>query len=123
MGDSRQQCTASARRDDPAEGESRPLMPPLVPYWIEFAPRDWFEIDEDEIAAPPRAFGVTSASLDAALALVRAIAYDGQPLPPIHRVVVDVDLAMLAMHNMSPGILPPGQPGIWYPALARRSTR
>ncbi|MGI8856260.1 MAG: hypothetical protein ACR2JW_10955 [Thermomicrobiales bacterium] len=95
----------------------RAPMPLLVPYWIEFAPRDWFEVDEDEVSAPPRAFGVTAASLDATLALVRAIAYGGQPLPPVRRVVEGVDLAMLTMHNMSPGALPPGQVGVWYPAI------
>ncbi len=94
------------------------LAPLLVPYWIEFAPRDWFQVDEDEVSAPPRAFGVTAASLDAALAIVRAIAYGGQPLPPVRRVVEDVDLAMLTMYNMSPGILRPGQAGMWYPTIS-----
>jgi hypothetical protein len=97
-----------------------PGVPPLLPYWIEFAPRDWFEVGEYEMApSPPRAFGVTAASLDDALALVRTAVFGDEPLPPIVRVVEHVDLVMLAIHNMSPGILPPGQPGIWYPAIAQ----
>lgn len=93
---------------------------PLIPYWIEFAPREWFEVGDYQIApSPPRTFGVTAASLDHALALLRAVVFGGEPLPPVVRAVEGVDLAMLAMHNMSPGILPPGEPGIWYPAIAQ----
>lgn len=94
-------------------------MTRLVPYWIEFAPRDWFEIDDDEATAPPCTFGVTAASLDDALALVRAVAFPDRPLPPLRRVVEDIDLAMLTMYNMSPGILPRDQPGVWYPVLSQ----
>jgi hypothetical protein len=113
--------TAFAATTDDGE---RPIMPapgvpPLLPYWIEFAPREWFEVGEYQVApSPPRAFGVTAASLDDALALLRAVVFGGEPLPTIVRTVEHVDLAMLAMHNMSPGILPPGQPGVWYPAIA-----
>jgi hypothetical protein len=95
-----------------------PELPPLIPYWIEFAPREWFEVGDYQVApSPPRAFGVTAASLDEALAIVRAVVFRGGVLPPVVRAVEGADLAMLAMHNMSPGILPPGQPGVWYPAI------
>lgn len=100
-------------------GTNPQRRPPLIAYWIEFAPRDWFEIDEDEAAAPPRVFGVTAASLDAALALVRAVAYGGGALPPVRRVVEGVDVGMLTLYNMAPGSLPPDRAGIWYPILTR----
>jgi hypothetical protein len=48
---------------------------------------------------------------------VQAVVFGGDTLPTVVRVIEHVDLAMLAMHNMSPGTLPPGQPGLWYPAV------
>lgn len=54
--------------------------PSLTRYWIEFT---------------PRVCGVTAASLDDVLALVREVVFRGQPLPPVRRVIEHVDIGML----------------------------
>ena len=66
------------------EGGRHPTPEPttLVRYWIEFAPRDWFEVGEYQTTPSlPRTFGVTAASLADALALVQAVVFGGDTLP------------------------------------------
>ena len=62
-----------------------------------------------------RVCGVTAASLDDALALVGAALFRGQPLPPVERVIADIDLAMLDAFHVGPNVLPPQMRGVWYP--------
>lgn len=94
----------------------------LIRYWIEFAPREWFDADDEESTALPRACGVTAASLDDALALVREIVFRDQPLPPVRRVMEHVDTGMLEMFHVGPRVLAPGERGIWYPPIYHRPT-
>ena len=91
------------------------MCSPLTRYWIEFTPREWF--DEDEHAALPRVCGVTAASLDDALALVREVVFRDQPLPPVRRVIEHVDTGMLEMFHVGPRVLAPGERGVWYPPV------
>ena len=91
-----------------------PQHPPLTCYWIEFARSDPFFVDE-ETPATPRAFGVTAASVDDALTLVRDLVFRGGSLPVIERVIPNIDPAMLTLWNMSPLSLPRDAPAIWYP--------
>ena len=96
------------------------MTPPhtgLTHFWIEFAPRDPFFDDEEDGAVTARTYGVTAASLDDALALIRARLFRNAPLPPISRVIEGVDTAMLAMWHMGPMSLPPDARGIWYPPV------
>jgi hypothetical protein len=94
----------------------------LTRYWIEFEPPDPFDVDEDDPPAPPRTWGVTAASLDDALALVRQTIFDDAPLPPVRQVYENVDTAMLTMWHIGPTSLPPTERGVWYPPVTRTPT-
>jgi hypothetical protein len=64
-----------------------------------------------------RVCGVTADSLDDALALAGATLFRGQPLPPVERVIEDIDLSMLDAFHVGPNMLPPRVRGVWYPPL------
>src|SRR5262245_58100511 len=94
-----------------------PSQPAVIRYWIEFVPPDPY-VDDDEDSLPlARAYGVTAASLDDALALIRQLIFRQQPLPPVQRVIEDIDPALLAMWHMGPMSMVPNQRGIWYPPV------
>ena len=84
----------------------------LTRYWIEFgrAPDE-----ARDVSVTTRVCGVTAATLDDALALVSALLFRGQPLPPVERVIPDIDLAMLDAFHVGPSILAPQIRGVWYP--------
>ncbi|MGI8856740.1 MAG: hypothetical protein ACR2JW_13405 [Thermomicrobiales bacterium] len=84
----------------------------LTRYWIDFgrAPGG-----DDGASATTRVCGVTVASLDDALALAGAALFRGQRLPPVERVIENIDLAMLDAFHVGPSVLPPHRCGVWYP--------
>jgi hypothetical protein len=85
----------------------------LTRYWIEFGRA----MDGGSAPATARVCGVTATSLDDALALAGATLFRGQPLPPVARVIEDIDIAMLDAFHVGPNILPPQARGVWYPPL------
>lgn len=82
-------------------------------FWIEFAPSEGSEGDHSR----SRVYGVTAETIADALALVECAVFHDAPLPPVARVIADVDLAMLDAFHVGPTILPPHRRGIWYPPL------
>ncbi len=93
----------------------------LTRYWIEFVPSERY--DDDEASPLPRTCGVTAASLDDALALVRALVFRGAALPPVQRVTEGVDTGMLTMVHVGPYSLPPDAAGVWYPPVGVAGSR
>jgi hypothetical protein len=91
-----------------------PSPPSLTRYWIEFGRAPGGNADA---SAMTRVCGVTAASLDDALALAGAALFRGQPLPPVERVIANIDLAMLDAFHVGPNALPPQVRGVWYPPL------
>lgn len=86
----------------------------LTRFWIEF---DHPPDGSDGVSAIARVCGVTAASLDDALVLAGAALFRGQPLPPVQRVIANIDLAMLDAFHVGPNVMPPHMRGVWYPPL------
>lgn len=58
--------------------------------------RDWVEFNvAPGTAWPPPACGVTAFSVDDALELIQERVYETKPLPPVTRVIEDVDVSQL----------------------------
>lgn len=49
--------------------------------------------------------------------LLRDAVFDGGPLPPIERVVEDVDLSQLDAAHVLPNVGDPTLRGVWFPRL------
>jgi hypothetical protein len=81
--------------------------------------RFWIEFNLSDYPNPPisieSGFGVTSASLQEALGVIRERAFDGRELPPISRVVEDVDVSTLDAKHVRPNMGVPVVRGIWFP--------
>lgn len=87
---------------------------PLRRFWIEFGPG---EEDGGGDLARSRVYGVTAGSVADALALLQGSIFPGVPLPPVARVIEDVDVALLEAFHIGPSILPMHRRGIRYPAV------
>lgn len=87
---------------------------PLQRFWIEFGPTE--EVSGDTFTHS-RVYGITAASVADALALLQCAIFRNLPLPPVARLIEDIDLAMLDAFHIGPSILPLNRRGIWYPPL------
>ena len=81
-------------------------------FWIEF------EGDPFELTPLTQGCGVTGIDLDDALALIRHDVLRGSPLPPIRKIVKDVDISTLDANHVLPNIGVPISRGVWYPRIA-----
>ncbi|NVJ17593.1 hypothetical protein [Myxococcus sp. AM010] len=93
-----------------------PVKNPLLHrYWLEFDRRvdNW----------PPSSrwmmllggCGVTAFTVEDALRLVRESLFKDEPLPPLARIIEDVDITTLDAGHIRPNIHEPVRRGIWYP--------
>jgi hypothetical protein len=80
-------------------------------FWIEFGPS---AAVGDSGITRSRVYGVTANSVADALTMLQAV-FSDQPLPPVARVIEDIDLAMLDAFHIGPSIVPLHRRGIWYP--------
>lgn len=86
-------------------------------YWLEF------EVSEADVsryssyAGLQRGCGVTAYSQEDALVLLREHLFRNDPLPPISKVIEDVDISTLEKNHILPNIGVPSWRGIWYPNL------
>ena len=64
--------------------------------------------------------GVTAFSYGDALDVLRGDLFRDDPMPPVHRVVRDVDIRTLDRGHVRPNMLTPNWRGIWYPWGFRR---
>ena len=98
-------------------GESTEVLPVttmrLRRFWFEF------EIDAADWSSPvsglKRGCGVTGHGRDECLELVRAKLLGGGALPPLRRVIEDVDVSTLDSNHVLPNMGVAVQPGIWFP--------
>ena len=79
--------------------------------------RFWFEFD---INGSPEArvmpwVGVTAWTSDDARHLVSEACFSGLELPPVTRLVEDVDIEDLDRGHVIPNMEPPHLRGVWYP--------
>ena len=88
-------------------------------YWVEFDLAS-FEPAEDigdtfALGYVRNGLGVTAVDLDDCLGIVRATVFNGATLPPVVRVVEDVDVSTLSVDTVVPNMEPPIWRGIWFP--------
>ena len=80
--------------------------------------RYWFEFDWGDEEPPPGArfgCGVTALGAEDALALLRERVFVGRDLPPIKRMIEDVDVSTLDEGHVLPNMAPPNWRGVWFP--------
>lgn len=80
--------------------------------------RYWFTFEGDARSLPAglaMGSGVTAASRDEAAELIRRDLLSGKDLPPVARVVEDVDVSTLDPNHVLPNIGPSNVRGIWFP--------
>jgi hypothetical protein len=94
-------------------------------FWFEFEVLPYQPASEHEISldgpdswspqAPIRmGVGVTGIDEEDCRNLVERLIFDGQPLPPVRRVVADVDVSALG-ERVLPNMEVPIRRGIWFP--------
>lgn len=81
--------------------------------------RFWITLDLTDERARHAAlgYGVTAFTLEDALKLLRNEAFEGDPVPPVDRVIEDVDLSTFDARHVLPNAGDPVRRGIWYPNL------
>lgn len=84
-------------------------------YWIEF------EIDLDDWGSPNSLLragcGVTGVNLDDCLCLIQQQILNGAELPPMKRVIEDVDISTLDSNHVIPNMGLVIKRGIWFPIV------
>jgi hypothetical protein len=83
-------------------------------YWIEFEPTP------SGLITPWTWFGVTAIDVADAVELIRRFVQSHRsepigPLPPVARVIEDVDVSTLDAGHVLPNMDPPLWRGVWYP--------
>lgn len=81
----------------------------LIRYWFEF------DIDTSPEARITPRVGVTGLSADDARSIMSQKLFGGATLPPIRRMVEDVDIRDLDAKHVVNQMAPPNRRGIWYP--------
>jgi hypothetical protein len=86
--------------------------------------RFWVEFDVALAEALPagchEGVGVTADDEAAALAAIRATLFGGRALPPLRRVVVDVETTDLCPWLVLPAMADWSRPGVWFPPVTGR---
>jgi hypothetical protein len=59
--------------------------------------------------------GVTAFTADDATQLVREFIFENEPIPPVARIIEDVDITTLDAGHVRPNMNEPVSRGIWYP--------
>ena len=82
----------------------------LTRYWFEF---DW---EEGSRPRPERlGCGVTAFDREDALRLVSEVAFADEEVPPVKRVIDDVDVQTLDPGHVLSNIGVPSERGVWFP--------
>jgi hypothetical protein len=80
-------------------------------YWFEFdAPKEHPHAAEIVMGC-----GVTAYHEDDAVVLLRQQMFEGDPLPPIRRVIEDIDVSTLDENHIRPNMGVPVWRGVWFP--------
>ncbi|CAA9575973.1 MAG: hypothetical protein AVDCRST_MAG18-2549 [uncultured Thermomicrobiales bacterium] len=92
--------------------------PLLKRYWITFASPPPRGRDGFILSGPlDRLCGVTAYTLDDALYLIREQLCLGRKLPPIQKVIEDVDVASVDSGHIRPNMGEPFWRGVWWPPI------
>lgn len=81
--------------------------------------RFWFEFEIESILKVPGGIvigcGITAIDYDDAIALMNRKIFYSIPMPPIKRVIENVDIRDLDQSHVIPNMKAPVGRGIWYP--------
>ncbi len=80
-------------------------------YWVEF---ELDPLDEERLVLE-RGCGVTAYDKDDALALLQERVFGGRPLPPVRRIIEDIDISTLDSGHVLPNMDLPFARGVWFP--------
>jgi hypothetical protein len=86
-------------------------------YWFEFD----FSQDENLASSCKQGCGVTAYDYDDALALMENMVFKDAGLPPVRKVVEDIDISTLDENHVRPNIGIPVFRGVWFPSLPSKS--
>lgn len=85
----------------------------LIRYWIEF------QLDLNDWSSPKSLLragcGVTGSSVDDCLNIIRQRILNGQTLPPVERVIENIDISTLDSNHVIPNMGLVVNRGIWFP--------
>jgi hypothetical protein len=81
-------------------------------YWIE-----WEHSPEERDPYLRHGCGVTAFDKDDALQLVKEKMFPDEPLPPVSKIIEDVDVSTLDQGHVIPNMHPPVWRGVWFPKL------
>jgi hypothetical protein len=89
--------------------------PVLTRYWFEF---DWGE--SPPIRPERLGCGVTAFDREDALRLLARTAFASEEIPPISRVIEDIDVRTLDEGHVLPNMGPASERGVWFPNYSAR---
>jgi hypothetical protein len=80
-------------------------------FWFEFA------VDNPEDLPPGIRLGcgVTARSIEEGTSLIQERVFGGARVPPVTKIIVDVDISTLDGAHVRPNMGNPLLPGIWFP--------
>lgn len=81
----------------------------LFRYWFEF------EMKESSGRGGRPWVGVTAWDLEDAREIIRQAVFDGNPLPPVEKLIEDVNIPDLDPKHVLNQMAPPNLRGVWYP--------
>jgi hypothetical protein len=85
------------------------MYPQLVRYWFEFDPK----ASRDARSRPW--CGVTAYSLKDAKLILSQQLFDGKEIPPVIKLIENVDVSTLDRGHVTRNMGPPNLRGVWYP--------
>jgi hypothetical protein len=83
-------------------------------FWIEL------EIEDPSYMHLAAGCGVTARDREEALGLVREFLFSGGSLPPVRRIIENVDISQLDPLHVRPNMGTPLRYGIWFPMVSGR---
>ncbi len=85
----------------------------MIRYWIEFD----FTIYDRHTIYIQHGYGVTAENTNEALRLIKEQLFENEELPPVKKIIENVDIRTLDAGHVQPNIGICVFKGIWYPAL------
>jgi hypothetical protein len=81
--------------------------------------RYWFKFDLSNYENPPGGVrlgcGITAVSPDQAMFILKEKVFKNRILPPVLEYIPNVDVSTLDQNHITPNMLPPVRPGVWFP--------
>lgn len=89
----------------------------LTRYWFEFVISDQDLQRYNNYGGLGLGCGVTAYTYEDALAVLAEQLFRGEPIPPVRKVIEDVDVSTLDAGHVLPNMGVPAWRGVWFPCL------